>query len=185
MKGIVFHLLEQVVTKHYGEKTWDTLLLDAGLEGVYTSLGSYDDAELFKIVGAASQRLGLPPGDIVSWFGRNAMPLLSHHYGKVFANHTSTRAFVLTLNSIIHPEVRKMYPGADVPNFDFDTSSPDVLVMHYRSKRQMCSFAEGLLLGAADHFQETAHIDHPLCMHRGDPHCELRIRFTPNPRLPA
>jgi hypothetical protein len=179
MKGIVFHLLEQVVTQHHGEKAWDAWLTAAGLEGAYTSLGSYDDAELFKIVGVASQRLGLPAADIVSWFGRNAMPLLAQHYGKVFANHPNTRAFVLTLNNIIHPEVRKMYPGADVPNFDFETSSPDVLVMHYRSKRKMCSFAEGLLLGAADHYRETAHIEHRQCMHRGDAACELHIRFTP------
>ncbi|AOS43994.1 Heme NO binding protein [Lacunisphaera limnophila] len=179
MKGIVFHLLHQVVAQQYGEKTWDALLTEAGLQGAYTSLGSYEDAELFKIVGAASRQLGLPPNDIVRWFGRGAIPLLAQHYARVFTPHTDARSFVLTLNSVIHPEVRKMYPGADVPNFDFDTSSPEVLVMHYRSKRKMCSFAEGLLLGAADHFGESATIDHTQCMHRGDPQCELRIRFAP------
>lgn len=179
MKGIVFQLLEKVVTTHHGEAVWDTLLLDAKLDGVYTSLGSYDDSQLTALVTAASQRLNLPPADIIRWFGREAMPLLAAAYPAVFAPHRGTRAFVLTLNSIIHPEVRKMYPGADVPNFDFDTSDPDVLVMHYRSARRMCSFAEGLLLGAADHFQETAQIEHPLCLHRGDPECVLRIRFTP------
>lgn len=181
MKGIVFHLLHQVVADHYGEKTWDALLTDAGLEGAYTSLGSYEDGELFKIVDAASRRLDLPPADIVRWFGRHAVPLLARHYPKVFTPHTNTRSFVLTLNSVIHPEVRKMYPGADVPNFDFDTTSASVLVMHYRSKRRMCSFAEGLLLGAADHFHEAALIEHPQCMHRGDAACELRIRFEPRP----
>ena len=38
-------------------------------------------------------------GDVVGWFGE------------------------------IHPEVRKLYPGASVPEFDFDTSSPDVLLI--------------------------------------------------------
>lgn len=179
MKGVVFHLLHQVVAAHHGEKTWDALLTEAGLDGAYTSLGSYEDAELFKIVAAASRQLNLPPNDIVRWFGRSAIPLLARQYAKVFTPHTHTRSFVLTLNSVIHPEVRKMYPGADVPDFDFDTSSPEVLVMHYRSKRRMCSFAEGLLLGAADHFHEAADIEHAQCMHRGDPLCELRIRFKP------
>lgn len=179
MKGIVFRLFETVVTQHHGEGMWDALLQDAQLEGVYSSLGSYEDAELGKLVQAASQRLQLPPQDIVRWLGREAMPILATTYPKVFAPHQTTRGFVLTLNSIIHPEVRKLYPGADVPNFDFDTSSPDVLVMRYRSARKMCSFAEGLLLGASDHFRETAHIEHPRCMHRGDAECELRISFTP------
>ena len=179
MKGIVFQLLHRVVAGEYGEATWDTLLTDAGVDGAYTSLGNYEDAELGKIVGAASRRLALPPEAIVRWFGRKAIPLLAGHYPKVFEPHADTRAFVLTLNSIIHPEVRKLYPGADVPNFDFDTSSPDELVMFYHSKRRMCSFAEGLLEGAADHFKQAAHIVQPKCMHRGDSCCELRIRFLP------
>jgi len=107
------------------------------------------------------------------------MPLLAEHYPKVFSPHTDARSFVLTLNGIIHPEVRKMYPGADVPNFDFDTSSPEFLVMNYYSKRRTCSFAEGLLQGAADHFRQRANISQPKCMHRGDPCCELRIQFLP------
>lgn len=74
-----------------------------------------------------------------------------------------------------------MYPGASVPDFDFDASDPDVLVMHYHSARRMCAFAEGLLLGAADHYGEALEIDHPRCLHRGDPHCELRLRFRPRP----
>lgn len=179
MKGIVFQLLHQVVAKKYGEPVWDTLLTDAGVEGSYTSLGSYDDSELGKIVGAASRRLGLPADDIVRWFGREAMPLLAGHYPKVFEPYSDTRTFVLTLNSIIHPEVRKMYPGAEVPDFDFDTSSPEELVMNYRSKRRMCSFAEGLLQGAAAHYRQAAIIAQPKCMHRGDECCELRIRFVP------
>jgi hypothetical protein len=180
MKGIVFQLLHQVVAKEYGEPLWDALLTEAELDGSYTSLGIYDDSELGKIVGAASRRLGLPPDDIVRWFGREAMPLLAGNYPKVFAPHSDARSFVLTLNSVIHPEVRKMYPGADVPNFDFDTSSPDELVMNYRSKRRMCSFAEGLLHGAAAHFRQAALIAQPKCMLRGDECCELRIRFVPS-----
>jgi len=41
MKGIVFNLLEEVVTTHHGSDTWDLLLDTARLDGAYTSLGSY------------------------------------------------------------------------------------------------------------------------------------------------
>lgn len=181
MKGIIFQLAESIVTQHHGAAVWDQLLTDTGLDGVYTSLGSYPDEHLGLLVGAASARLGLPANDIVRWLGREAMPHLAGHYPQVFAPHTRARDFVLTLNSIIHPQVRKMYPGASVPDFDFDASDPDVLVMLYRSERKMCAFGEGLLLGAADHYREELLIEHPSCMHRGDPHCELRLRFRPRP----
>ena len=102
----------------------------------------------------------MPADDVVSWLGRNALPLFALHYPELFEPHDSTPSFVLTLNDIIHPEVRKLYPGADVPEFDF-AFREELLVMGYRSPRKMCSFAEGLLLGAADHFGERLTIEQP------------------------
>ena len=178
MKGIVFNLLEQLVVEEYGDETWEALLDSAELDGVYTSLGSYDDADLFKLVGAASQALDTPPDDIVRWFGRNAMPLFAQRYQQLFAEHQESRSFVLALNDIIHPEVRKLYPGAVVPEFGFPASEDGKLVMEYSSPRKLCAFAEGLLLGAGDHFGESVAIEQPCCMHRGDPQCRLEIEFS-------
>ncbi|MDX2057779.1 MAG: heme NO-binding domain-containing protein [Gemmatimonadales bacterium] len=180
MKGIVFNLLEDVVTAEYGADVWDDLLAAADADGAYTSLGTYPDRELVAIVGAASARLGLPAPDIIRWFGRKAMARLAVAHGSFFAGHRSTRPFLLTLNQIIHPEVRKLHPGADVPDFDFDTSDPDILGLGYRSHRRMCSFAEGLIEGAADHYREVATIEHPQCMHRGDARCLIRVSFRPD-----
>ncbi|PYI89760.1 MAG: heme NO-binding protein [Verrucomicrobia bacterium] len=177
MKGIIFNLLQEIVEQEYGEKTWDALLAAAKLEGAYTSLGSYPDADLMKLVAAASAALGQPPDDIVRWVGRKAVPLLAAKYPKFFQPHHSTRSFVLTLNQIIHPEVRKLYPGADVPEFDFGTSSDEVLLMGYQSPRRLCAFAEGLIEGAADHYGERVDFEHLKCMKRGDPKCVFRISF--------
>jgi len=177
MKGIVFNLLEHIVRREHGEDAWDGLLDSAKLDGAYTSLGSYPDADLFKLVGAASAALKLPADTVVRWFARNALPLLANKYPQFFQPHKSTRPFLLTLNDIIHPEVRKIYPGADVPVFDFEASADDVLVMGYRSPRKLCAFAEGLIEGAAAHYGEEVTIEQPRCMHRGDEKCVLRITF--------
>jgi hypothetical protein len=175
VKGIVYNLLEECVSREYGEDTWDDLLGSAGVDGVYTSLGSYPDEDLFALVAAASNGLGEPADSIIRWFGRSAMPLLAGRYPRFFEPHADTRAFVLTLNGIIHPEVRKLYPGADVPVFSFDSSSDDVLVMGYQSNRKLCAFAEGLLEGAAVHYGEEITIEQPRCMLRGDERCVLEI----------
>lgn len=178
MKGVVFNLLEEVVVRHHGDDTWDALLDSAGVSGAYTSLGSYADEEMGKLVMAASGALGLPPAEILRWFGREAMPVLAERYPAFFAPHTAARPFVLSVNSIIHPEVRKVYPGANVPTFEFHDVPDGPLVMGYYSARKLCALAQGFIEGAAAHFGETAHFDHPHCMHRGDPKCELRITFT-------
>ena len=178
MKGIIFNLVEEVVSDRYGDDIWDELLAAAGLDGVYTSLGSYPDEELFRLVAAASERLGVPPDAVVRTLGEAAIPLLAERYPSFFAGHASTKSFLLTLNDIIHPEVRKLYPGADVPTFGFDDISDESLVLRYHSDRKLCALAEGFVLGAAAHYGERAVIDQPECMNRGDEDCLLHCSFA-------
>ncbi|MBS1808147.1 MAG: heme NO-binding domain-containing protein [Acidobacteria bacterium] len=177
MKGIVFNLLEEVTCQQLGEETWDTLLEDAEMDGAYTSLGSYPDEDLMRLVAAASARLSLSPDEVVRWFGVHALPLMAKRYGQFFEGHRSTRQFLLTLNGVIHPEVLKLYPGADTPEFDYDLSSEDRLVMEYKSRRRMCAFAEGLITGAAAHYGEEVTIQRPKCVNRGDEQCLFHLSF--------
>lgn len=181
MKGVVFNTLEHVVVRDFGEDAWDDLLDAAGADGAYTSLGSYDDTDLYALAGAAAERFGMTGDEVVRWFGVNALPVFATTYPHFFSTQTSARNFVLSLNEIIHPEVRKLYPGADVPEFDFDTSAgaDGPLRMTYRSARRLCSFAEGLLEGAGTHFGEEATVTQPSCMKRGDDACVLEVSFRP------
>jgi len=177
MKGIVFNLLEEVVIRHHGEDVWDTLLDAAGLDGNYTSLGSYPDEDMGKLVAVAATALNISAIDVQRWFGRQAMPLLVARYPAFFTPHQVTRTFIVSVNSIIHPEVRKVYPGADVPTFDFTLLDDGGLLMGYTSPRRLCALAEGFIEGAADHFHESAHAEHVECMHRGDAKCLVKIAF--------
>jgi hypothetical protein len=178
VKGIVFNLLQELVVRDHGEDAWDDLLQDAEVTGAYTSLGSYDDAELQALARAAAKRIGTTPDEVVRWFGRNALPVFAESYPDFFAAHSSAQTFVLTLNEIIHPEVRKLYPGAYVPEFAFDAEPGGPLRMGYQSPRRMCSFAEGLIEGAAAHYGEQVTVRQPLCMKRGDDHCVIEIDFA-------
>lgn len=182
MKGIIFNLLEEVVTQQLGADTWDALLDAAELDGAYTSLGSYPDADLLALVAAASAALDKPADDVVRWFGVHAIPLLVRKYPALFERHQTTRPFLLTLNGIIHPEVRKLYPGADTPEFEVDDKAAETLVLGYQSKRRLCALAEGMIQGAAAHFGETVTIGHTVCMKRGDAQCRLALSFAARAR---
>lgn len=179
MKGIIFNLVQEVVTDTYGPDTWDELLDSADLDGAYTSLGSYADADLFALVGAASTALGMPPNDVVRSLGEGAIPLLADRFPEFFKPHVNTTTFLLTLNDIIHAEVRKLYPDADLPEFEFSGVGADEVTLGYQSGRQLCALAEGFIVGSARHFGETPTIDQPECMHRGDDRCLIHCRFAP------
>jgi hypothetical protein len=176
MKGIVFNLLEEAVSRQYGEDTWDDLLEAAGLDGAYTSLGNYPDHHLTDLVKAASAATGTDSQSIIRWFGREAMPALAAAYPGFFVPHDNLGSFLNTLNDIIHPEVRKLYPGADVPTFGFTTATDGTITMRYGSPRRLCAFAEGLIEGAATQFGQVVAIDQPRCMLRGDELCTIEIR---------
>lgn len=178
MKGIIFNLLQEVVEQEHGDATWDAVLQASGVSGAYSSLGNYPDEELGRIVMAASKGLNVPPPDVIRWFGRRAIPLLAARYPQFFSPHTSTLKFLLTLNTIIHPEVRKLYPDADVPEFDFESPAPEVLHLVYRSHRKLCALAEGFVEGAAGHFGERVTLEQTECMHRGDDRCLIVARFA-------
>jgi hypothetical protein len=176
MKGIVFSLFEDAVTRAHGEDVWDDLLDRAGLDGAYTSLGSYPDTDLSSLVAATSALTGDDPQTVIRWFGRESMPALARAYPAFFEPHDDVQGFLKTLNDIIHPEVRKLYPGADVPTFGFSYGPGGTISMRYRSDRQLCAFAEGLIEGAAAQYGQTVRLAQPTCLLRGDDWCTIEVR---------
>lgn len=178
MKGIIFNLLEEAVIDQFGDGVWDDLIEASGASGCYTSLGSYPDAEAVALVGAAASALDKPAADILRWFGQAAMPRFVDRYPALFAPHQNARDFLLALNTIIHPEVHKLYPGAVCPHFRYQSAEPDRLQLGYVSPRRLCALAEGLILGAAAHYGETVAVSQSACMHEGARACALEVRWV-------
>ncbi len=175
MKGIIFNLLEDVVVETHGERAWDELLDAAGLDGVYTSLGNYDDTQIMGLVSAAGTAFGLPDEDVLRWFGRQAIPGMAKRWPGFFAPHRKSVPFLRSLNSVIHPEVRKLYTGAYCPHFEFTTPPDASLVIGYRSPRRLCGLAHGFILGVGDHYGEELGVRHLECMREGDDRCLIAV----------
>lgn len=53
----------------------------------------------------------------------------------------------------------------------------DELVVHYRSPNRLCEMYKAIARQVLKHYGESAEIDEPHCMNRGDRECELRIRW--------
>lgn len=178
MKGVIFNLLEEAVLEQLGDGVWEDLLDAADARGAYTSLGSYPDAEILRLVDAASAALGKTPAEILRWFGQAAAPGLAKRYPALFDDQRNARSFLLVLNTIIHPEVRKLYPGAVCPHFQYQEENDGALVLGYNSPRKLCALAEGLILGGAAHFGETVAVSQRACMHDGADACELVVQWA-------
>ena len=178
MKGVIFNLLEEVVVTAHGDRAWDDLLDAAGLDGVYTSLGSYDDTEMQRLVSAAGTALSMPDDAVLRWFGQQAIPNMVKRWPDYFTAHQHTVPFLRSLNSVIHPEVRKLYAGAYCPHFDFTSHEDGSLLIGYRSPRRLCGLAHGFIMGAGDHYGETLTVRHLECMAEGDSRCLVAVSAT-------
>jgi hypothetical protein len=96
----------------------------------------------------------------------------------VFLNQSDNlRDFLISVGSVIHIEVQKLYDNPNLPTFSYDTSRDDQLIMRYKSPRKLCVLAEGLMRGASEYYKTPIEIDHPVCMHKGSDHCDLVVRF--------
>ena len=177
MKGVIFNAVEDAVERAFGADGWDDTLGRAKVDGSYTSLGNYDDEELAAIVGALPDETGGTIPERLRWVGINCVPFLVEAFPHFF-DEITLEEFLPALNHMIHPEVRKLYPGATPPDFDISPIDDQTISMRYVSDRKLCFLAEGLTIGVTSHLGRTVHIGQPSCTHDGDPHCELRIHLT-------
>lgn len=107
--------------------------------------------------------------------GRHAFGGLIRRYPDFADGHEGLDTFLPTVNAIIHPEVLKLLPGATLPSFTVDHLADGSMTMQYSSPRDLCLFAEGLVLGAGDHFGDERAVHQSSCRLRGDRACILVV----------
>jgi len=175
MKGVIYNLVESVVRSERGDDAWDDVIDESGVSGAYTSLGSYPDGELSDIAEAVARQVGTDPSSVIRHVGHEGLSILAERYPEFFTPHDDVISFLMTLNEIIHPEVRRLYPGALVPEFEYRLGEPGVLELVYLSERGRCDLAEGLVLGVGRHYGQRVDVSQPECVHLGDDRCVLRV----------
>lgn len=159
MKGMVFTEFFSLVESAFGDDMLDDIIDDAKLpnDGAYTAVGTYDHMELVSMVVALSARSGMPVPDLVKTFGTYLFGRFVALYPKFFADVNDSFVFLSGIENIIHAEVLKLYPDANLPKFDVQIDG-DQLIMTYHSNRHFADLAEGLIIGASKHFNETFEI---------------------------
>lgn len=174
MKGVLFNVVEDVVTAALGHDTWDDVVETSGVSGAYTSLGNYPDGELVAIVVALSEKLSLSVDDTLRLAGRLGFEPLASRAPELLSSCPDWRSVLTSLDDIIHPEVLKIYPDSDVPRFSV-VDGDDAVTVHYSSERGMCALADGLLVGCGAWYSAELEVEHVTCVHRGDDTCTMRV----------
>ena len=178
MKGIVFtefiELVEARFSVPVAERLLETTDLPSG--GIYTSVGTYDSAEMFALVTRLSELTQVPVPDLLREFGRHMFGRFLEKFPSFFEGIDSAPDFLEQVDGFVHVEVRKLYPDAELPGFTCERPTPERLLMTYRSSRQLPDLAEGLIRACYAHYgQELALAREPV---PGDPGAVLFVLTT-------
>ncbi|MBZ0121035.1 MAG: heme NO-binding domain-containing protein [Sandaracinaceae bacterium] len=157
MKGVVFTELLEMVEDRFSLEVLDQVIERAELPsgGVYTSVGTYPFEELAALVRELSAVTGLPANDLLTAFGRHLLQRFAKGFPAFFTQAPTAFDFLERVESVIHVEVRKLYPDAQLPQFEWERQDRDHMTMLYRSPRRLSALAVGLIQGCADHYSES------------------------------
>jgi hypothetical protein len=157
MKGVVFTEFMELVESRMGLDMLDRIITEAQLpnDGAYTSVGTYDHAELVRLVMALSSATGLAIPALVHMFGQHLFQRFSVGCPALFADAANAYDFLSRIDDVIHVEVRKLYPDAELPKLACERPAPGELVLLYSSPRGFADLAAGLIDGCIAHFGES------------------------------
>ena len=159
MKGIVFTEFLAMVEDGHGADVTDELLelpeLASG--GAYTSVGTYDFQELVAMVVKLSELLEVPIPELLHDYGVHLFGRFVEVFPGLFEGQADADAFLSGVHDHIHFEVRKLYPEAELPNFEVELDGEE-LRMRYTSPRPLADFALGLIHGCLRHFGDEREV---------------------------
>ena len=89
----------------------------------------------------------------------------------------NAKEFLKTVHSIIHVEVKKLHPDAELPSFEYRDTGDNKLEMTYRSPKKLCVFAEGLIEGCGEHYKEKITYKQSKCCNDGADCCVFELEF--------
>lgn len=157
MKGIIFTEFIELVETEFGSQVLEEMFDLAQDKGVYTSVGSYDHKLLVSLIVALSKLTNVSAEDLQATFGK---AIFAHLHASIpsttaLKSCNSTFQFLRQVENYIHIEVKKLYPDAKPPKFDFIKEDKLAMTFDYYSARCMSHVCLGLIKGCAEHFDES------------------------------
>lgn len=159
MRGILLvEFIEMVETKYSIEMS-DKIITQADLasEGAYTTVGNYDDTEIFRMVEQLAKLTNRSRKDILISFGRHMFSVLrknQHFFGSV----STTFDFLKAASRFIRTEIDKLYEGSTRPEFIFQEIGEDTLVLDYQSPIPLGYLVCGMIQECQSVFGEDLNI---------------------------
>jgi Haem-NO-binding len=174
--GVIFSGFRDFLTAEYDAETADRVFRG---EPIYLLSESYPDEHLDRLIARATKAVGVQADELVHGFGvYTGSTTFTRLYPAFYAIASSTREFLLTVETRIHELVRATIPNAAPPELHVTELGEDGVSIVYSSPRRLCVLLRGLTEGTASHYGETVTIEERTCMLRGADSCTFEVRCS-------
>lgn len=182
MYGLVNLAVQDLVTKNFGDETWQRIKARAGVEEeAFLRLTMYPDKITYDLVGAACAELGADAESILRTFGKFWIGFaMKEGYRELFLiSGRDLKTFLGNLDNL-HARLGMTFTGMDAPSFTVVDLGGEELELHYYSSRPgLAPFVQGLLEGLGEVFK--CHVAARIVSTReqGHDHDTFHVRCTP------
>jgi hypothetical protein len=138
----------------------------------------YPDEMSIALIKSAADISGLTAEEVMLEYGKYIVPnTLKESYPTYFKlGGSSARDFLLNMDRV-HKHATRSILGATPPRFEYEELPDGRLIMHYYSKRGLCTILRGLILGVGILFGENLEVKEIACAHKGASHCSMEVNF--------
>jgi hypothetical protein len=160
LKGIIFSEFLNLVEAKFGLETVDEIIEKSDLEseGIYTSIGTYSFSEMLQLLNHLSSKTNILIDDLLLIYAEHFFSVIEDSYPGLLASYKDPIEMISSIENHIHVEVRKIYPGAELPTFIVKEKNKNSLIMIYKSSRAMHHFGLGLMNKTFEYFNSKASI---------------------------
>jgi hypothetical protein len=182
MVGVIHQLFFEFVEKNFGAPAVAEVKRRAGLAAgqEYRMDSAYSDDEWRKIVAAAVELAGLEAEAAEIAFARFCGEALSQRMAGFFKNATNARD-MLKQQPTIHNMIASSLVDATAKRkvtdkFRLEEANGETIT-HYVSPNRHCALYRGLAQWVAEYYRERIEVREPRCQKRGDPECEIHVKY--------
>lgn len=157
VKGIIFTTFEEFVSDTFGPDLFEEILDDTELETKepFVGPGTYPASDMMALVGTTIAKLGISLDDALTAFGSYSFPKLANGVPQLLEGLDSAQEFFLSLESVIHTEVRKLDPAANPARFTAEQTGDSTMLLHYESPLGLFALVAGFIDGVAAWYDES------------------------------
>jgi hypothetical protein len=163
MYGLVNKAVVDLVVSKFGQDTWNAIKQKAEVDiDVFVSMDGYPDDVTYRLVGAASEILKIPPEKVLEAFGEYwVLYTAKEGYGPMLdASGKTLREFLENLDAL-HARVALSMPALKPPRFRLVPVDDATMLLEYHSMRQgLAPMVIGLLNGLSIRFNTPIEVSH-------------------------